>query len=94
MKLLIAIILVSLSPISHSEEPERKRGEVTRIVARQSFQPKTRFSTIMVWDGKKEVAVKLPTNYLGKVIIGKVFPYSIKRDKRTALYVSSGRKGL
>ena len=93
MKLLIAILIVSLSPLSYSEEPEKKRGEVTKIVAYRSYMPKTNKTTVLVWDGKKAVKVKLLTSYLGKVIVGEIFPYSIKRD-RNGCYVSSGRKGL
>ena len=55
--------------------------------------PKTNKTVVLVWDGKKAVKVKLLTSYLGKVVVGKIFPYSIKRD-RNGGYVSSGRKGL
>ena len=94
MKLLIAIILVSLSPISYSEEPEKKRGEVVSIVEYKSYMPKTNKTVVLVWDGKKVVKVKLLTSYLSKVRIGKTFPYSIKRDRKGGYISSGGGKGL
>ena len=93
MKISIAIILLALSTLSYSEEPERKRGEVVTIVERKSYMPKTNKTTVMVWDGEKPVKVLLLTSYLSKVEVGKIFPYQIKKDRK-GVYVSSGRKGL
>ena len=93
MKYLIIAIIVSFSPLSYSEEPERKRGEVVSVVEYKSYMPKTNKTTVMVWDGEKPVKVLLLTSYLSKVEVGKIFPYQIKKDRK-GQYVSSGRKGL
>ncbi len=93
MKYLIIVMLVTFSPISHGQEPERKRGEVVSVVEWKSYMPRTNKTIVLVWDGSKSVKVELLTSYLGKVEIGKVFPYSIRKDRK-GKYVSSGRKGL
>jgi len=93
MKYLIIAILFAVSPIINAEEPERKRGEVTKIIEYRSYMPKTNKTTVIVWDGEKPVKVLVLTCYLSKVVVGRIFPYSIKRDRK-GHYVSNGRKGL
>ena len=98
MKLIIAVIILSISTISHSQEqnPEPdppKRGEVIQIVPHPSYLKKTGKTTVLVWDGKKNVKVSVATHYLGKVKEGEIFPYKIKRDRK-GQFVSTNRKGL
>ena len=98
MKLLIVILLVTLSTLSQGLEPDReptppKRGEVIQIIPHPSYLKKNGKTTVLVWDGKKNVKVSIATNYIGKVKEGKIFPYKIKRD-RDGRFVSTNRKGL
>ena len=93
MKILIAFIMTAMITMSPAGEPEYFKGEVISFVARTPQSERGK-SVVVVWNGKKGVGVTLPTNYLHKVIPGKVFPYKITRDRKTGRWVSAGTHRL
>jgi hypothetical protein len=94
MKYVIILLAIAFSPITQAEDDPPKRGDVVRIVQLQKWHKPTGKTTVLVWDGKANVPVTIPTHYMKKVIVGKTFPYTITHDTRTGRYVSSGRRGL
>jgi hypothetical protein len=94
MKYALFILALAFSPIVQAEDDPPKRGEVTQIVVLKSWQKPNGKTTVMVWNGSKSVRVILPTQYLRKVLKGRIFPYEITVDPKTGQYVSNGRRGL
>lgn len=94
MKYIIALIIMATATLTQAEEDPPKRGEVVEIVTLKSWEKPNGKTTVLVWDGKANVPVIIPTHYMAKVIEGKMFPFKITRDTRTGHYVSSGRRGL
>jgi hypothetical protein len=94
MKYIVILLIMATATLTQAEDDPPKRGEVVRIVQIQKWEKPTGKTTVLVWDGKANVPVVIPSHYMKKVIVGKMFPYTITRDTRTGRYVSAGRRGL
>ena len=93
MKSILLIILVTLSPLSYSKEPDPgcKRGQVLKIVMPRPWMELKGKMFVYVWDGKKAVQVIIPSQYVRKITLGSGFPYKITVDPKTGKYVSQGK---
>tara|TARA_R110002020_G_scaffold457471_2_gene674380 strand:- start:506 stop:790 length:285 start_codon:yes stop_codon:yes gene_type:complete len=92
MKILIALIMTAMITMAPAEEPEYMKGEVIEFVKQTDASRKSGKSVVVVWNGKKEVKVTLPTQFLRIVEEGKIFPFRIHRDPRTKEYASHGKR--